>query len=99
MLRLAIRQIKQIDNYHFQIEWNDEKLNIYNLNTIQKNCPCAGCAEKKSDSKLAATEFSSPQVRAVTLKSVGRYALKIHFTSGCSAGIYDYTLLRNLAKK
>ncbi len=30
-----------------------------------------------------------PEVKAKRITSVGRYALRIDFTSGCAAGIYD----------
>ena len=33
-------------------------------------------------------------VRATKLWSVGRYALQIAFTSGCSQGIYHFSYLR-----
>ncbi len=97
MQRLAIRQIKQIDNHHFQIEWSDGLSNTYHLTELQKNCPCAGCVDE-TNMRRSAPPLALQEVRAITVKSVGRYALKIQFTSGCSSGIYDYALLRNLAK-
>ena len=98
MLRLAIKQIKQIDNHHFQIDWNDDTTATYHLDKLQKNCPCAGCVDESTNiRKPLATEMSliAEEVRAKSIKSVGRYALKIQFTSGCSAGIYDFEFLRN----
>ena len=34
--------------------------------------------------------------QAKTVQSVGRYALKVDFTTGCSHGIYDYELIRKI---
>ncbi len=101
MLRIAIRQIKQIDNHHFQIEWNDGVMSTYHLEKLQKNCPCAGCVDETTNIRRAAATATQPlvseEVRAKSINSVGRYALKVQFTSGCSAGIYDFAMLRKLA--
>ncbi|MBA3602716.1 MAG: DUF971 domain-containing protein [Parachlamydiaceae bacterium] len=99
MLRLAIRQIKQIDNHHFQIEWNDGAMITYHLKKLQKNCPCAGCVDESTGIRRSTAlpkSLISEEVRARSINSVGRYALKVQFTSGCSAGIYDFAMLRTL---
>ena len=58
MLRLAIKQIKQIDNHHFQIEWSDDTNAIYHLDKLQKNCPCAACVDESTNiRKPLATEL------------------------------------------
>jgi DUF971 family protein len=96
MLRLAIKQIKQLDNHHFQIEWNDGASCKYHLGTLQKNCPCAGCVDESTNMrKPIATPVPLEEVRAKSIKNVGRYALKIQFTFGCSTGLYDFPMLRN----
>lgn len=81
----VVQKIWQLDNFHFAIEWSDGVVMRYRLGDLQSHCPCAGCGKGvKGD----------PSLRAMRLYSVGRYALRILFTSGCSAGIYDYPLLR-----
>lgn len=85
-----IKKIAQKDNYTFCIEWNDGVQADYRLSDIQKHCPCAACNEKPPSNFYV-------DVRAKRIYSVGRYALKIEFTSGCSAGIYDFDFLRTAA--
>lgn len=84
-----IRNIQQKDNHTFFIEWSDGKKIDYRLDELQKKCPCAQCVEHGSLQK-------TKDVRATRIVNVGRYALRIQFTSGCSAGIYDFDMLRSI---
>ena len=92
---LFVRKIAQTDNQTFTIEWNDGISQLYFLPTLQEACPCAGCHELKQQGK----EQVNLLVRAKKLYSVGRYALRVLFTSGCSSGIYDYSLLRRIGTR
>lgn len=70
----------------FSIKWSDGKVSEYQLFDLQRGCPCAGCAEIKPTSQ--------EDVRARSIVNVGRYALRIEFSSGCSKGIFSYEMLR-----
>lgn len=94
---MLIKTIKQKDRYTFSIEWTDGLKSDYRLSALQKHCPCIACRERRHFGEREIF-FMSDQVMATSLKSVGRYALKIEFTSGCSKGIYTYSLLRRLGK-
>ncbi len=87
---LFILSIEQKDNHTFTIQWSDEKTCDYNLKALQTHCPCAKCKETPPKN------MENKDVRAISIKSVGRYALQIKFTFGCSNGIYSYFLLRQL---
>ena len=87
-----IRRIVQKDQYTFTIEWTDGKLSEYRLSDLQRHCPCAKCRDKKTG--RSSVDFE--EVEAVSIESVGRYALRINFTQGCSKGIYSFSLLREL---
>jgi ATP-binding protein involved in chromosome partitioning len=84
-----IKKIAPKDAHAFWIEWNDGKRSEYRLSELQKHCPCAQCAETKP--------AVDPEVKATGIVSVGRYALRVEFTSGCASGIYSYDLLRGMA--
>lgn len=88
-----IKKIWQIDNFNFSIEWSDNIISNYNLNNLQNHCPCAGCIEKKTTQTT-----NNDKVKAYRISNVGRYAIRIEFTEGCSAGIYDFDLLRSLER-
>lgn len=84
------RQITQVDSHSFKIIWTDEKEQIFNLLELQKNCPCISCLEKEKEL------LPQKEVRALKISSVGSYALRINFTSGCSRGIFTFHFLRTL---
>jgi DUF971 family protein len=88
---LLIKRIWQLDNHSFCIEWSDGETKTYLLSDLQKNCPCAGCAEQPQSSTK-----TQKDVRAKRIVSVGRYALRIFFLTGCSNGIYDFAFLKGM---
>lgn len=85
-----ITDIRQAGNHIFTITWNDGLEYSYRLCDLQRRCPCAGCQETVS--------HVDEDVQAIRIVSVGRYALRIDFTLGCSAGIYSYDLLRSFIR-
>ena len=87
---LSIREIYQKDNTTFSIHWDDDLVQDFRLSDLQKKCPCAHC--QKSDG----TKNISDQLKAVAIRSVGHYGLRIQFTSGCSSGIYTFESLRQI---
>lgn len=94
-----VKKIHQKDNYTFTIQWNDGVIADYRLSELQKHCPCANCVDEISGNRLLDVNAIKPNVRAISLMSVGRYALKVQFSSGCSTGIYDFDMLYNLSKE
>jgi DUF971 family protein len=93
-----IRQIQQKDNHTFSIIWSDGQEQQFRLCVLQRSCPCAQCCDEQTGERVIHPESVKEDVRAFNIQSVGRYALKIKFTSGCSAGIYTFDYLRSLAK-
>ena len=96
---ILIKKIAQKDNYTFNILWSDGVSNNFRLSHLQKMCPCAKCFDPATGKQLCTEAQVDPQVRAERVVNVGRYALKVQFTSGCSRGIYSYAFLRGLAKE
>lgn len=96
---VLIKKIDQKNNTTFVIEWSDGAVIDYRLGALQKRCPCAQCYDPASGKQLCHEEHLDPDVKAVRLTNVGRYALRIQFASGCSKGIYSFAMLRQLAKE
>jgi DUF971 family protein len=86
---IFIKAIYQKDEYRFTIEWTDGKISHYRLSDLQRHCTCARCG-------LATHRDVDEHVKAVGIANVGRYALRVEFTSGCSRGIYSFELLKQL---
>lgn len=95
---VLIRKIEQKNNVTFSIEWSDGQINDYRLSQLQRLCPCANCIDEYSGKRLLDESTIHADVRAERISSVGRYAIRIQFTSGCSSGIYDFEMLRKLSK-
>ncbi len=55
---------------------------------LQDHCPCVRCG---------GVGKSSPDTRIIQLQKMGRFVLKVNFTSGCSQGLYPRTLLAEIA--
>lgn len=89
---VLIKSIAQKDNHTFTIHWSDGIQKDYRLSELQHSCPCAHCREKRK--KGPSEPSNDSDVKAIRITSVGRYALKVKFTSGCSNGIFSYAMLR-----
>lgn len=96
--QLLISRIYPKDAGAFIIEWADGRVYEYQLADLQKNCPCARCRDEKNGRPLQPPSSVDPEVRAVRLYNLGRYAMRIEFTSGCSRGVYTYAFLREWGK-
>ena len=87
-LSKEISEVRQKDAHHMEISIEGGWA-ILSLALIQENCPCARCKiKKKCAVDVALLEFSR----------VGRYAVRLTFSSGCSQGIYPLSLLQRLAR-
>lgn len=93
---ILVKNIQQSDNYSFTIEWSDGKKYLYRFSQLQNKCPCAKCFDTNTQARKIDALSVDDHVRAIRIKNVGRYALRIDFTSGCSTGIYNFALLREL---
>lgn len=92
-LPILLRRIKQEDNFSFSVEWNDNSIGLYRLSELQKKCPCAGCVDENTGKRISDPTKVSATLRAIKITSVGRYAMKIQFREGCSAGIFTFDML------
>jgi ATP-binding protein involved in chromosome partitioning len=93
---IVVKKLAQKNNHTFIIEWSDGQINEYHLSTLQRLCPCANCADKKISKNVNIKDFEN--LRAHKIVSVGRYGLRIYFTSGCSNGIFHFDMLREIGK-
>lgn len=90
---LFVRRIWQVDNDRFAIAWQDGVVQLFHLKTLQELCPCAACTTSR---EKKASSSTSEKVSCSSIQNVGRYALRIHYTTGCAHGIYSFSYLKNL---
>ena len=87
----VIKEIVQKDKRTLTIHWSDGAMYDYTLEALQRHCPCASCAQQP--------KVINPSLSAERIFSIGSYALGITFINGCSAGIYDFPLLRQIGEE
>ena len=72
-----------------KIEWRDGLTREYEGRHVQRYCPCVICRDIKDNDVQEKVEMKS-------VTAVGKYALKIQFSRGCSSGIYPFAMLRKI---
>lgn len=77
-----------------EIDWSDRQTTRLTLDQIQQSCPCASCKQTRQETIKNVAQDKPLSARRV--RSVGRYAIRVEFTFGCSQGIYSYDQLRSL---
>lgn len=92
---IFVRKIWQLTTTNFAIEWTNGVCMRYLLGTLQANCPCAACRERPPEQ----TPTPKADIQARSISSVGRYALRIDFDTGCNHGIFDFDYLYSLGEK
>ena len=95
---LFVIKIEQKDNYTFSIQWNDGSVQDFRLCDLQRMCPCARCADENTGKPLLDPQSISDDVKAVFIRNVGRYGLRIQFTTGCSMGIFSFDRLHQMKR-
>jgi DUF971 family protein len=83
------------------IVWEDGHESFYEGPYLRKNCPCADCRTKRERSAAAPSPSSGLSLAMappslVGLEEVGRYAVRLRWSDGHSAGLFDHRLLREL---
>lgn len=94
-----IQSIFQRDNTSFTIEWVDGTTDHFRLCDLQRNCTCAKCRNEQTGDLLIDPNTIPDSLSAKRMKNMGRYALKVEFSSGCSRGYYTYQWLKEKAPK
>ncbi len=72
-----------------KVEWRDGFIRTYKGEEIQMYCPCVLCRDRIYKDGNDAVEITQ-------MTPVGKYGLKLQFSSGCSNGIYPFSMLRKL---
>lgn len=96
--QVAIDQMHYQGQRQLQILWTDGARTSVPIATLQQNCPCAACVDESTGKRRPqAEQRSADEVMAHSIDPVGRYAVKVKFSSGCSTGIYLLSLIRELS--
>jgi ATP-binding protein involved in chromosome partitioning len=75
------------DGKYLHIVWKNGANSSFRATELQRCCPCAQC---KVFSRL------DENVQILKYEKIGRYALGLSFSSGCSNGIFSFDLLKRM---
>ncbi len=79
------------------IQWADGHESHYELEHLRKNCPCANCRDAAhSPAPASPFQMFKPAARLKNAEAVGRYAVRLIWNDGHSAGIYSFEHLREI---
>ena len=80
-----------------KIVWADGHESQYPLEHLRQSCPCATChSTAKSPDPVSPFPMFKPAARLTDAESVGRYAVRLLWADGHSAGIYSFDHLRDI---
>ena len=80
-----------------KIVWADGHESRYPLEHLRQNCPCAACrGTAPSPGPASPFPMFKPAARLTNAESVGRYAVRLLWADGHSAGIYSFDHLRDI---
>ncbi len=80
-----------------KIEWKDGRRSVFEPRSLRLLCPCARCVDEWTGKKLLEESKLPPDMRALAINLVGRYALQIRWSDGHDTGLYSFDYLRGLS--
>jgi len=85
------------------ILWKDGHRSEFHAPALRQNCPCAACRERRAAGSSTSLPVLDPaaaanEVLLTGAELVGRYAVKLMWSDGHDAGIFDFRYLRSLDK-
>ena len=89
-------EIRQADARHLAISWADGRESRYEVRALRLACRCAQCVDEWSGAETLDAATVAEEVHPLNLASVGRYAIRIHWSDGHDTGIYSFRRLREL---
>jgi ATP-binding protein involved in chromosome partitioning len=76
------------------ILWADGETTFHGSFELRQACPCAGCVEEWTGRRMSTLDGVPRDVRPVTIRGVGRYALQPVWSDGHRTGLYPFKELR-----
>ena len=78
------------------ITWADGHQSVYDVRTLRLACACAQCVDEWSGEERLDEASIPTDVKPVSIRPVGRYAVQIDWSDGHTTGIYPFARLRQL---
>jgi ATP-binding protein involved in chromosome partitioning len=89
-------EIRQSGPRQLAIRWADGRESVYDVRELRLACACASCVDEWSGAGRLDPASVPEDVRPVSIRPVGRYAIQIDWSDGHTSGIYPFRRLREL---
>jgi DUF971 family protein len=77
-----------------EIQWNAAgHTGAFAARTLRLACPCAACVEEMSGRPILDPGTVPPDVRALSIRLVGAYAVHVQWSDGHGTGLYPWERL------
>lgn len=88
-------QIRRVDDgRQVEIQWDEQgHVALFGGRDLRLACQCAACVEEMTGRKVLDPASVPADVRALTMKLVGAYAVHFAWSDGHSTGIYPWERL------
>ncbi|MGV3526368.1 MAG: DUF971 domain-containing protein [Candidatus Sericytochromatia bacterium] len=80
------------------IQWADNTDLEYDFRGLRLACPCAMCIDENTGEKILVASMVPVDIKALTIESVGNYAIRFVWSDGHKTGIYPFPLLRTVGE-
>jgi DUF971 family protein len=84
------------DASELEIRWADGHRSTYPPRLLRLRCPCAGCVDEVTGRPILRPESVPAEVYPLSIRYVGRYALRFEWSDDHDTGIYPFELLREI---
>ena len=91
-----ITALDQLDDTTLRITFADGLAKTFPVRFLRLKCPCAHCIDEMTGKLLLNSTQVPTYVHPKNIETVGRYALRIHWSDNHNTGIYTFKMLRNL---
>ena len=95
-VNIRVAAIEQSGERELSLTWTDDRHDVFDVVELRRRCPCALCVDENTGKRTLQPEEVGEDVRPVSIRSIGGYAMGIEFSDGHSTGIYTFSYLRQL---
>ena len=88
--------IRQAGPKTLGITWDDGSESLYDVLELRLACPCANCIDEMTGAARLDPATVPADVKPLSVKSVGNYAISIRWSDGHDTGIYSFDRLKEL---
>ena len=88
--------IRQADPETLGITWDDGSESLYDVRELRLRCPCANCVDEMTGEARLDPATVPADVKPLSVRSVGNYAISIRWSDGHDTGIYSFDRLKEL---